>query len=87
MKLQGFLNEVVEKFKKITEEELLAYIKHTKDLGNYQDLKTRIVWDCLWNFVGSNRIADWKKTIQFNDNHLDTLTKKAFKLAFPNIKL
>ena len=93
MKLQNELKAVNAAMEQLSNGmDLQKYVEATKKDGGYKDLKTRVVWDIFYILCYSNLNLLPKGYTKFlyetygaNDNHIDTLLKKAidtFNLNF-----
>lgn len=85
MKLQILLFIVEGRFKKIYIKNLEDHIEAVKASDDYNNLKTRIAWDCLRSCFTSAEICSWYNKYDCNDSHIDTLAKKAFDNVFGGI--
>ena len=55
------------------------YAPKLKQSNNYKDYDTRLIWDCLRAFIGSNTICNWYGKYDCNDKHITTVGKKVLK--------
>lgn len=79
MKLAAELDFVVEKFKQI--KGLEEYATKLKASGDYNDLETRLAWDCLRLTIDLSTICSWYYRYECTDAHITTLVKTALKIA------
>jgi len=85
MKLQNELHNVISAFEAV-KEKIPAYIEWVKKEGNYQDLETRIAWDLLHATKGSAWICELYNRYDCNDDHIDTLARRALRQVYPAIR-
>lgn len=81
MKLQNELPLLVDKLHCIADK-IKVHAKTLREQGNYKDLETRLAWDCLRAVVPSETICKWYDEYKCNDDHIDTLAKKALKEVY-----
>lgn len=82
MKLKAELNEVVRKMEEI-KEKIELHAEWLKKNGGYKDFETRLAWDALRAVVGSDTICKWYRDYDCNDEHIDTLAKRALRQVYP----
>lgn len=85
--LKEELTFVIEKFSKIPIDNIIRHSNRLKAHGEYKDLKTRLVWDCLRAVVPSETICGWYNKYNCNDKHIDSLIKKAFDIVWANYEI
>lgn len=78
MKLQEVHKETLDEFKKIIHncellEKLKCHIKAVKESGEYKRLNVRIAWDIMRWRIGTQRMCDWYRKYDCNDDHIATL--------------
>ena len=78
MKLQEVHKETLDEFKKIILncellEKLKCHIKAVKESGEYKRLNVRIAWDIMRWRIGTQRMCDWYRKYDCNDDHITTL--------------
>lgn len=78
MKLQEVYTETLDEFKKIILncellEKLKCHIKAVKESGEYKRLNVRIAWDIMRWRIGTQRMCDWYRKYDCNDDHITTL--------------
>lgn len=78
MKLQAELINVVNTLQPY-EKEIKDHSKWLKENGDYNDFNTRLAWDCLNAFIGTETICSWYYKYNCNDKHITTLGIKALK--------
>lgn len=86
LKLDKELNTVIAAFQKISEQKIDSYISEVKKENNFKNLEIRVVNDVLRAAVGTSKICEWYDLYNCNDKHITSLGKKAFKIAYPDIK-
>lgn len=72
-------NHILNSFKE-NADKIIPYAEKLKEIGGYKDFYTRLGFDCLRAFVGTNYICNvlYDKE-NLNDNHITTAVKKALK--------
>lgn len=78
MKLDEVHKETLDEFKKIILncellEKLKCHIKAVKESGEYKRLNVRIAWDIMRWRIGTQRMCDWYRKYDCNDDHITTL--------------
>ena len=78
MKLQEVHKETLDEFKKIILncellEKLKYHIKAVKESDEYKKLNVRIAWDIMRWRIGTQRMCDWYRKYDCNDDHITTL--------------
>lgn len=79
MKLQGELNNTIEKIKYFGVQEIIDYKEKLIALKDFKVLNTRLSFDVLNAIYSSNEIINLYKKYNCNDTHLETLMLKALK--------
>ena len=84
IKLENYLQPLVDGLETYKEQ----VVKYGKALANgrvprpnYKDFVTRFIWDIYWMFKRGNVFRLPEDDDSFNDKHVDSLLKQAFKLA------
>lgn len=80
MKLKNELDFTIDRMKKIPN--LKEYAEELKKVGGYKDFETRLAWDALRVAVGTQKICKWYDEYNCNDNHIETLAKRALKEVY-----
>lgn len=81
MKLQAELPLLVDKLHCIADM-IKAHAHILRRDGGYNDIETRLAWDCLRAVVPTETICEWYNKYKCNDDHIDTLAKKALKEVY-----
>ena len=58
---------------------IALYAKRLQAQGGYNDFQTRLCWDCLRTFIGTETICDWYGRYHANDKHITTAAKTVLK--------
>ena len=87
LKLDNELNNVIVAFQKIDYDKLINYIEEVKKQNEFKNLEIRVVNDLLRATVGTSKMCEWYDIYKCNDKHITNLGKKAFRIAYPTIKL
>lgn len=80
MKLKNELDFTINRMQEITN--LKEYAEELKESQNYNDFETRLAWDALRAAVGTQKICEWYDEYNCNDNHIETLAKRALKAVY-----
>ena len=75
MKLQEVYKGTLDEFNKINLnsdllEKLKNHIQVVKESGEYKILNVRIVWDIMRWRIGTQRMCDWYRKYECNDDHI-----------------
>lgn len=81
MKLKAELNTVIKAFQGI-KHLIPEHVELVKQEGTYEDLETRIAWDCLRSAKGTNWICNLYDRYDCNDKHITTLAKAALRAVY-----
>ena len=78
MKLHDVHKETLDEFKKISldsdlPDKLKKHIKAVKESGECKRLNVRIAWDIMRWRIGTQRMCDWYRKYDCNDDHITTL--------------
>ena len=60
-------------------EKIKKYAPALKASGKYNNFETRLTWDCLGAFIGTETICEWYEKYDCHDSHITTLGKKVLK--------
>lgn len=82
MKLRTELDGVVKKMEEV-KEKIELHAEWLKKDGKYKDFETRLAWDVLRAVVGTDTICKWYEQYNCNNDHIDTLAKRALKQVYP----
>ena len=78
MKLQKEYNFVKYEFEK-RKDKIKDYIPKLKASGEYKDFETRLIFDCLYAFIGSKKMCNWIDKYNCTTTHIKTLGKRVLK--------
>lgn len=84
MKLQEVYKETLDEFNSISHdcellEKLKCHIKELKESGEYKMLNVRIAWDIMRWRIGTQRMCDWYRKYECNDDHITTLALRCLR--------
>lgn len=78
MKLKAELENIKQAFK-ANINQIMAYALCLKAHGGYNNFETRLTWDCLRTYIGTETICEWYDKYGCNDTHITTAGKAVLK--------
>lgn len=55
------------------------YAEKLRANGQYKDFETRLAWECLHAFIGTEGICNWYEKYNCSDNHITTAARAVLR--------